>query len=219
MDTQITREMVDGYVTAVTAALKTAGHKLDDPFIDDQDDMVVSIMIGIPDALTDEHERLGLALLWEPGDGWVMAFMSHRYGNTVRVTGHTDPRLGVVPAPDVVVRSVAAVLADGDPRAGRIVPGPVELLAAYADGETPEAARVDLVAESERTGSFDYCIICGATDVAHRALYVRTVLSTTTIRVAWCSAARCQEDRERSAVKSVPVAAGPGGFYGVVDAW
>ncbi|TDD31655.1 hypothetical protein E1287_25685 [Actinomadura sp. KC06] len=144
---EITRDQVRGYITAVTEALKDAGHKLDDPFIDDQDDVVITIMIAIPDAFTDEQERLGLALLWEPRHGWDAGFVSHRALNTVRITMHTDLRLGVVPAPEVIVRAVAAIVANGDPKEGRVVPGTAEQLAAYVGGEAPVSRQAQLAGQ------------------------------------------------------------------------
>ncbi|HEY9408889.1 MAG TPA: hypothetical protein VIP77_04850 [Jiangellaceae bacterium] len=84
------------------------------------------------------------------------------------------------------------------------------------DGQTPPA---DLIKGTEGHGSFDYCIVCGAKVITHRALFVQTVLRSAVRRVAWCSADRCQEDRAGSAVRSVPVAVGPGGIYTVTDTW
>jgi hypothetical protein len=216
---EITDTMVRGYTTAVTAALREAGHTTDDPFIDDQDAAAATVLIALPDALSDDDDRSGLALMWKAWHGWDVGIVAHRAANTMRIAMHTDLQLGTVPAPEVVVRAVAAIVADGSLRAGRIVPGTAELLAQYEGGTAPETVRLDLIAESEKHGSFGYCIGCGATDVVHRALYVRSTVRTTALRVAWCSADECQEDRARSAVLSVPVEAGPGGFYGVVDAW
>lgn len=222
MDTEITPELVGGYVAAVAAALTAAGHRVEVP---PQHPDELKPEIRIPDAWTDDHERAGVALLfdhdgtWVAGRGaagWVAACYDPVSG---RQTMHTALLLGIVPAPEVVVRSMALSIAEGGFRAGRIAPSTAEQLARYAGGVEPEAARLDLIAESERHGSFEYCIGCGATDVVHRALYVRTVLGTTAHRVAWCSADRCQEDRVRSAVQSVPVAVGPGGVVAVVDTW
>lgn len=223
MDTEITPEMVGGYVAAVAAALTVAGHTLEVPAPDRVEDLRAEIRI--PDAWTDERERAGVALLfdhdgtWVAGRGaagWVAACYDPVSG---RQTMHTALLLGIVPAPEVVARSIALSIAEGGLRAGRIAPSTAEQLARYAGGVEPEASRLDLIVESERHGSFDYCIGCGATDVVHRALYVRTVVGTTARRVAWCSADRCQEDRVRSAVQSVPVAVGPGGVVAVVDTW
>lgn len=212
MEAEITLETVAGYIAAVDSALEAAGHKVEQRPINR--DTFEAILV-LPDALSDD-EPVGLALLWEDGHGWDAAVWDPAKS---RVHLNTDLALGVVPAPEVIVRAVAAIAEDGLLRAGRVVPGTAELLARYAGGKAPEAEPLDLIAATSRDDGFGYCIGCGSLEVAHRALYISTSLRTTATRVAWCSAGECQEDRARSAVQSVPVKAGPGGFYGVANAW
>ncbi|MFB4312903.1 DUF6292 family protein [Actinomadura sp. 21ATH] len=215
---EITRELVDGYITAVADALEAAGHKVKVPAPDQPEELTAEILI--PDAWTDEQARSGIALRWGHDDseepGWIVACYNPETSKQIL---HTDLRLGIVPVPEVIVRAVAAIVADGGFGAGRVVPGTAEMLARYEGGTAPESVRLDLIAESEKHGSFGYCIGCGSTDVVHRALYIRSTVRTTALRMAWCSADECQEDRVQSAVLSVPVEAGPGGFYRVVAAW
>lgn len=221
---EITRELVDGYVSAVAAALEAAGHKAEVPAQEDPDELKGEIVL--PDVLADGYGAPGMALQYDYDGSWVAGRDAAGWVAAVYDPAepggramHTALYLGVVPEPGVVVRSVAAIVADGGFRAGRVVPGTAELLARYTGGKAPEPEPLDLLAAAYRDDGFEYCIICGSTTVAHRALYVGTLLRTTATRVAWCSADRCQEDRVKSAVQSVPVKAGPGGFYSVTSAW
>lgn len=126
---EITQEMVTGYTAAVAAALEAAGHKVTRYVTVDAGTPEARLVIA--DALTDDAGAAGLALMWSAHDGWDVAVWDPE---AARAVLHTDLELGVVPAPEVVVRAVAAIVADGQLRAGRVVPGAAELLAAYAAG-------------------------------------------------------------------------------------
>ena len=117
---EITEAMVSGYATAVAAALRDAGHPVTDPFINDQGAMASSVVIVIPDALNGEHGRSGLALMWHPTHGWDAGIVWRRTLSTMRISTHTDLRLGVKPRPGVVVDAVTAIVANGSLMAGRV---------------------------------------------------------------------------------------------------
>lgn len=135
---QITHEAVAGYVAAVAAALEAAGHSTRQ----EVDADTLEATITLPDAMAQDggDGPVGLALLWDEGHGWDVALWDAAEG---RMNLETDLLLGVVPAPEVVVRAVEAVVADGSPRAGRVVPGVAEQLAAYAGGAAPGEAGLD----------------------------------------------------------------------------
>lgn len=205
MEIEITREMLDGYVAAVAAALEAAGRKVEVPAQEYTDEMQAEIVL--PDALTDGYEPAGLVLQydydgsWVAGQdaaGWVVALYLPKEPG--RRTMHTALYLGAVPEPDAVVRSVAAIVADGGLRAGRIVPGTAELLAQYE--KTPawvSTAWTDTEVAEALTGGdqdwqFTWCVVCGSEDVVAFAL-VQPEGHRVLHRVAWCRARRCQDDR------------------------
>lgn len=132
---EITEAMAAGYLNAVVNALKggTWG-TVDGPNLEAQDDILIDATIVIPDALSDASERQGLVLNWESEEGPIGLGWSASYYDPVRNRRnmHTDLCLGVVPSPAVLVEAVTAIVADGDLRSGRVVPGTVDLLARYA---------------------------------------------------------------------------------------
>lgn len=126
----ITEPMVAGYIAAVATALTDAGHHTIPSYLAHPDEPITAT-IQIPDV---PELGGGLALIWEPvegamGQGWTAAVYSAETGGEAL---HTDLRLGVVPEPGVVARSVAAIAARGRLEDGRVVPGTVELLSRYA---------------------------------------------------------------------------------------
>lgn len=204
MEHEITRELVDGYITAVAAALKTAGHNVDGPAIGH--DQCAEIIL--PDAAADAADTAGQSLTWAPVLGWTAA---HVNAGTGRRTGHTDLKLGIVPAPAVVVRAVEAI--DAAPLsllAGRVAPSTAGLLAQYEGGRTLAPTSLDLITMTEGDDAFEQCAVCGAAPT-HWGLFV-TESSNAVIRAAWCGEARCQGDRARSMLQTVPVEKTGGGF-------
>lgn len=208
---EINKAMVAAYITAVADALKAAGHKVDEPDIPSEDGSVfwTSTLI-VPDAFTDDFGggRTGLALIWDSEDGWQAAMVNYSTGD---FRMHTDLLLGVVPDPDVLVRSVAAMVDDGSLRVGRVAPDTAELLAAYTNG-TARSPQADLIAiTADRDFNWDECVCCGSTKITHRALFFTEALSVS--RTAWCNGDECQDDRQRSAWSAVAVEPTDGGGF------
>ncbi|MDL4812764.1 hypothetical protein [Actinomadura opuntiae] len=160
--TEITHEMVAGYVAAVAAALTADGHTVEVTAPRGPDELRGEILI--PDLWTDEYGRAGVALRYSGGGmspraaGWTAACYDPQ---TDRRNLHTALLLGPVPAPGVLVRAAAAILQKRALNAGRVEPGVAEMLAAYEgeDAPVPEEERLrserDQMANRIRGAAYD----------------------------------------------------------------